>query len=45
MNALDLGTRPWSLTFSYGRALQQSCLAAWQGTYPPTHFPFILLVK
>jgi len=31
MNALDLGTRPWSLTFSYGRALQQSCLAAWQG--------------
>ena len=25
------GPRPWSLTFSYGRALQQSCLKAWQG--------------
>jgi fructose-bisphosphate aldolase class I len=22
---------PWSVTFSYGRALQQSCLKAWQG--------------
>jgi len=31
MNSLDLGSRPWSLTFSYGRALQQSCLAAWLG--------------
>lgn len=25
------GPRPWSLTFSYGRALQKSCLAAWKG--------------
>lgn len=25
------GPRPWSLTFSYGRALQQSCLRAWMG--------------
>lgn len=25
------GPRPWSLTFSYGRALQQSCLKAWRG--------------
>jgi fructose-bisphosphate aldolase class I len=25
------GPRPWALTFSYGRALQQSCLKAWQG--------------
>jgi len=25
------GARPWSLTFSYGRALQQSCLRAWMG--------------
>ena len=25
------GPRPWSLTFSYGRALQQSCLKAWLG--------------
>ncbi|XP_061690641.1 fructose-bisphosphate aldolase B [Syngnathoides biaculeatus] len=24
-------TRPWKLTFSYGRALQASTLAAWQG--------------
>lgn len=30
MNKLDT-VRPWSLTFSYGRALQQSCLAAWGG--------------
>mmetsp|Transcript_11642 Transcript_11642/g.12018 ORF Transcript_11642/g.12018 Transcript_11642/m.12018 type:complete len:360 (+) Transcript_11642:63-1142(+) len=26
------GPRPWSLTFSYGRALQQSCLKAWKGS-------------
>lgn len=25
------GPRPWSLTFSYGRALQQSCLKTWKG--------------
>jgi fructose-bisphosphate aldolase class I len=31
MNALNLGPRPWSLSFSYGRALQQSCLKAWKG--------------
>jgi fructose-bisphosphate aldolase class I len=31
LNALALGARPWSLTFSFGRALQKSCLAAWQG--------------
>merc|ERR1719261_1811407 len=30
MNKID-GKRPWSLTFSYGRALQQSCLKAWMG--------------
>ena len=30
MNKLDTA-RPWSLTFSYGRALQQSCLQAWGG--------------
>ena len=29
MNAM--GNLPWALTFSYGRALQQSALAAWQG--------------
>jgi fructose-bisphosphate aldolase class I len=23
--------KPWALTFSYGRALQASVLAAWQG--------------
>jgi fructose-bisphosphate aldolase, class I len=25
------GPRPWALTFSYGRALQKSCLKAWSG--------------
>lgn len=25
------GPKPWALTFSYGRALQQSCLKAWVG--------------
>jgi len=25
------GKKPWSLTFSYGRALQASCLDAWKG--------------
>lgn len=25
------GKKPWALTFSYGRALQASVLAAWQG--------------
>lgn len=31
LNALDLGPRPWSLTFSYGRALQKTCLHTWKG--------------
>jgi fructose-bisphosphate aldolase class I len=31
MNSLSNIRRPWSLTFSYGRALQHSCLKAWQG--------------
>jgi fructose-bisphosphate aldolase class I len=31
LNALELGPRPWRLSFSYGRALQASCLKAWQG--------------
>jgi len=31
LNALALGPRPWALTFSYGRALQQSVLSVWQG--------------
>lgn len=30
MNAMP-AKKPWSLTFSYGRALQQSCLKAWKG--------------
>lgn len=25
------GKKPWALTFSYGRALQASCIAAWKG--------------
>merc|ERR1711885_15737 len=31
MNKLKLGARPWSLSFSFGRALQQSCLKAYLG--------------
>jgi fructose-bisphosphate aldolase class I len=31
MNARDLGVRPWSLSFSYGRALQQTVLQVWKG--------------
>jgi len=31
MNKLTTIAKPWSLTFSYGRALQSSCLKAWQG--------------
>lgn len=31
MNKLANVARPWSLTFSYGRALQQSVLKAWLG--------------
>lgn len=27
----SLGDLPWSASFSYGRALQQSCLRAWKG--------------
>lgn len=35
-NHLDLinktpGRKPWQLSFSYGRALQASCLSAWKG--------------
>ena len=30
MNKLDV-VRPWSLSFSFGRALQASCLKAWLG--------------
>lgn len=31
MNVIKGIKKPWTLTFSYGRALQQSCLKAWQG--------------
>jgi fructose-bisphosphate aldolase class I len=31
MNKISDIPRPWALTFSYGRALQASVLAAWQG--------------
>ena len=33
LNEINLapGAKPWSLTFSYGRALQQSTLKAWKG--------------
>lgn len=29
MNKIDPRKRPWNLSFSYGRALQSSCLKAW----------------
>lgn len=31
MNALPLGARPWTLSFSYGRALQKTVLKVWSG--------------
>ena len=31
MNKIEGVQRPWALTFSYGRALQQSVLKAWKG--------------
>jgi len=31
MNALPLGQRPWTLSFSYGRALQRSAIRTWAG--------------
>jgi fructose-bisphosphate aldolase, class I len=31
MNALQNIQKPWALTFSFGRALQQSVLKAWMG--------------
>ncbi|MDH3471310.1 MAG: fructose-bisphosphate aldolase class I [Acidimicrobiia bacterium] len=32
LNAMNaMGSHPWELSFSYGRALQQSALAAWKG--------------
>lgn len=32
LNAINqLGTQPWQLSFSYGRALQEDCLRAWAG--------------
>jgi len=33
LNAINqhLGQKPWSITFSYGRALQKSALDAWSG--------------
>jgi len=31
MNALNLGPRPWRVSFSYGRALQKTVLKVWGG--------------
>ena len=31
MNKLEGVVKPWALSFSYGRALQSSCLKAWKG--------------
>lgn len=38
MNKITHIKRPWALTFSFGRALQASVLAAWQGK--PENIPF-----
>jgi len=32
INKTTVGRKPWSLTFSYGRALQASAIKAWKGT-------------
>ncbi len=31
LNAMNVGKHPWELSFSYGRALQQSAQEAWRG--------------
>jgi fructose-bisphosphate aldolase class I len=31
LNAINRAGGPWALSFSYGRALQQSALKAWSG--------------
>jgi fructose-bisphosphate aldolase class I len=31
LNSLKLGSRPWALTFSYGRALQKTVIKTWAG--------------
>jgi fructose-bisphosphate aldolase class I len=31
MNSLNLGVRPWALSFSYGRALQKTAIKTWAG--------------
>lgn len=41
LNAINYEGRvseaPWRLTFSFGRALQKSCLKAWQGVNDQNH--------
>jgi fructose-bisphosphate aldolase class I len=32
MNRIFVGKLPWTLSFSYGRALQQPSLKAWKGS-------------
>lgn len=31
LNEMNKVTNPWSLTFSYGRALQNTCVKTWKG--------------
>jgi len=50
LNALNLvqGPKPWKLSFSYGRALQQSCLKAWVGkieNVPALHEQLLIRAK
>jgi len=37
INAIPNAKRPWTLSFSFGRALQASCLKAWQGKTENEH--------
>ncbi len=50
LNALNRvpGPKPWKLSFSYGRALQASCLKAWQGkpeNVPALHQQLLVRAK
>ena len=45
INAIPEVKRPWTLSFSFGRALQVSCLAAWRGKVENTEAAQQALLK
>ncbi len=47
LNAINRvpGPRPWALSFSFGRALQQSVLKAWKGEKDNIHAAQVELIK